>query len=166
MNITDEDIFKYVFNPTSLTKEKYDYIMMNLNKYEKEISLCREFNKTGELLSDDDYLSFGGSPKIQLAILYPSFLIGKKENGQKLAAASILTEKPKKTYSFTDAKSNYLIRIVKTESQVLLYLFLNDKTKTKYHIKINPSEAEYDIYDLSQPIEILEENNIESIELT
>jgi hypothetical protein len=97
--------------------------------------------------------------------LYPQIIKPKEENGVKLAAASILIEKKPNSISFTDADSKYLIRIVKTESQTLLYLFSEDKSKTQFTLHFSPSKAEYKINNLSEPIEILEEEVIEKIDI-
>jgi hypothetical protein len=52
---------------------------------------------------------------------------------------------------------------VTTESQTLLYLFSEDKSKHDFQLTIHPSKTQYQIMDLSKPIEILYEEVIEKI---
>ncbi|MBI5730458.1 MAG: hypothetical protein HY963_04905 [Ignavibacteriales bacterium] len=97
--------------------------------------------------------------------MYPQIIKHKEENGVKLAAASVLKEKKSNSMSFADSDSKYLVRIVKAESQTLLYLFSEDKSKHDFKLIIYPSHTQYRITDLSKPIEILEEETIEKINI-
>jgi hypothetical protein len=166
INITEKDIFDFVFSPDTLSKEKLDYLNENRDRFQKEISLCHEIQKpnlgNNAQLIEEVVRNIVASNVIEL---YPQIAKPIKANGVKLAAASVLTEKPRNSFSFSDKESKYLIRIVKTESHTLLYLFSTEKEKQKAKIKLYPSEAAYIINDLSQPIEITTEETIERIDV-
>lgn len=167
-NCTEEDIFIFVFNPGKLSDEKLEYLKSNQDLFKKEIDYCvnlRDKYKSVDVesITEDIVQKIKSFKPIEL---YPQIVKPKKENGVKLAAASILTEKKPSSISFTDAESKYLIRIVKTESETLLYLFTEDKSKTNYTIHFLPSESEYKMASILEPIEIIEEDLIESITLS
>jgi hypothetical protein len=164
IDIIEEDIYRFVFSPESLSKEKFDYLTANRDRFKNEISLCLEIKNTSNT-EDVIPLTETVLQKInsQGIILYLQISKPQEENGVKLAAASVLKEKKPNSLSFTDSESKYLVRIVKTDSQIQLYLFTTTNKAAGYRIRIYPSEAEYIINDISQPIEILEEKNIEKI---
>lgn len=165
INITEEDIFKYVINPENLSKEKLEYLDANQDRFKKEINYCIGLlvqNNVTEINSITDQV-IQKIRSFKIVELFPQIIKPKEENGVKLAAASILKEKKSNSLSFTDSDSKYLIRIVKTDSRNMLYIFAEDKTKLKHKIKLFPSEVEYQITDMLQPIEIIEEKVIDRI---
>lgn len=163
IKITEEDIFKFVFSPESLSKEKLEYLLENKERFEKEIILCKEFYtfKVEDIESMTQKVLEKSNRKV--IELHPNIPKPIQKNGINLAAATELTEKPRSAFSFSDPDSKYLVRIIKTDIQNLLYLFTSEKKKDVYRLKFFPSETEYKITDLSQPIEILEEKTIEKI---
>lgn len=165
-NITEEDIFNFIFSPDKLPKVKFNYLTANQERFQNEIALCRELinsdNTDYKSLTDKILEQINSRNIIEL---YQQKSKPIEENGIKLAAASVLTESPRNTFSFVDSESKYLIRIVKTDLQNLLYLFTDDKKKEKFKVKLYPSEAEYNISNTSQPIEILEEKVIDKISI-
>ncbi len=165
INITEEDIFKFVFNPGKLTKDKLEYLNTNQDRFKKEIDFCKSFltkNNTTEIDSITEQI-IQKIKSFEIVELFPQIVKPIEDNGVKLAAASVLKEKKSNSMSLTDSESKYLVRIVKTDSQNLLYLFSEDNTKQKYKINLFPSEAEYQITDISHPIEIIEEKVIDRI---
>jgi hypothetical protein len=165
MNITEEDIFKFVFNPESLSKGKLEYLNANQNRFKKEIDYCKGLLAQTNITEIDSITEqiIQKIKSFKIVELYPQIIKPKEENGVKLAAASVLKEKKSNSLSFTDPNSKYLIRIVTTESQTLLYLFSEDKSKHDFQLTIHPSKTQYQIMDLSKPIEILYEEVIEKI---
>lgn len=165
IKISESDIFKFVFNRESLSKEKLDYLTQNHNLFEKEIKFCIELNST----IDSSVESITNAVVSQLrhqniTELYPREDYQVVEQGIKLAAASASVVPIKLPASFSDANLNYLIRLVPTINQLLLYFFLNKtEEKRQYRIKFMPSEKVYTISDPSKPIEILEEKEIQKI---
>lgn len=165
IEITEEDIFKFALNPENLPKEKYEYLNSNKDRFKKEIDYCTSLltmDNTAEINSIAGEI-MEKIKSFKIIELYPQLIKTKEENGVKLAAASVLNEKPRNSFSFDDPDSKYLIRIVKTESQHLLYFFSDDNPNHNLRITIYPSQTEYHISDLSKPIEILDEHFIEKI---
>jgi hypothetical protein len=165
IEITEEDIYRFVYSPESLSKVKFHYLTANQERFKNEIALCSEIKYRPDIeeavsLTDAILKKINSSTIIKLL---PQITKPIEENGVKLAAASILKEKKSNSMSFTDSESKYLVRIVKTDSQYLLYLFTANDTITSYKIRFNPSESVYQIDDISQPIEIIEEMHIEEI---
>ena len=165
IKITEEDIYRFVFSPESLSKDKFDYLTANRERFKNEIAFCSELKNVStseevRSITDAIYQKINSSTIIKL---FPQITKPIEENGVKLAAASILKEKKPNSISFIDSKSKYLVRIVKTDSQYLLYLFTEEDAITSFRIRFNPSESVYQINDISQPIEIIEEMHIEDI---
>lgn len=164
IKISEEDIFKFVFNPESLVTEKLNYLSQNQDHFAKEIEFCKGMN-----LVDDNVAESVAANVIQkinnqnIIELFPQDDVHLNEQGIKLAAASASAKQSKLQTSFSDAELNYLIRLVSTNSQLLLYFFTNDKGKKQFRIKFFPSENEYVINDTSIPIEILEESTIQKV---
>lgn len=165
IDITEEDIYRFVFSPELLSKDKYDYLTINRERFKDEIALCLEMkNDTNsdeiKILTDSILRKINPT---RIITLFPQITRPTEGIGVKLAAASVLKEKKSNSMSFADSDSKYLIRIVKTESQILLYLFTSENSKKHFKLTFYPSESEYQIKDLSRPIEILEEDVIEKI---
>ena len=164
IKILEEDIFKFVFNRESLAKEKLDYLNKNQNVFEEEIELCKELNSTEN--GSDESITAKVISRLQhqnVVELYPREDVHFVKQGIRLVAASALLKQSKLPTSFSDANHNYLIRLVSTNNQLLLYFFSKDEGKKQYRIKFMPSEKEYFINDSSKPIEILEEKDIQMI---
>lgn len=165
IEITEEDIYRFVFSPETLSKDKFDYLTANRERFKNEIAFCSELknvsaSKEVRSITDAIYQKINSST---ITKLFPQITKPIEENGVKLAAASILKEKKPNSMSFIDSESKFLVRIVKTDSQYLLYLFTANDTITSFKIRFNPSESVYQIDDISQPIEIIEEMHIDEI---
>ncbi|PKL82147.1 MAG: hypothetical protein CVV24_11575 [Ignavibacteriae bacterium HGW-Ignavibacteriae-3] len=165
IEISEEDIFKFVFSPENLAADKFNYLSANKERFKEEIDLCLEIKNnsgTDENNTSAEFILNKISSYKQIK-LFPQISEVNEENGVKLAAASAVLSKQPNSMSFADAESKYLVRIVKTEFDCLLYLFTEDSSISSYKIHLHPSKAAYRINDVSQPIEILEEIKIEEI---
>lgn len=165
IKITEEDIYKFVFSPKTLEKDKFDYLTENRDRFKNEIALCTDL-KESALEKDADSLTNSIIERIsshKRTLLLPQLSKSNEENGVKLAAASVTMTKRPDSMSFIDEEAKYVIRIVKTETDRLLYLFTNDNSVKGYKIQLYPSEAVYQMADVSQPIEISEEDTISEI---
>jgi len=164
INITQEDIFKFVFNPETLPKEIFDYLTQNQEHFASEISFCKEMaSAPSELSARITEEIFAKINKSKVIELLPNKGIVEQNNGIKLAAASLQQASSKIQSSFSDPDMNYLIRFVNIHSQNLLFFFSKDKKEKQYKIKFYPSENEYEITDITKPIEILEESTIQKV---
>ena len=165
IEITERDIFIFVFSPELLPHGKREYLENNRERFKEEIELCIS-------LRDDSYdarvdeiakrvESYIG--KCQIVELFPSDDRFEK-NVYKLrlsAASAKLTQKVNYS-SFADSDSNNVIKIIKTGDQTLMYVF-SQHSVSKAKVTLLPSETTYIVENISQPIEILDERNIEKI---
>ncbi len=164
INISEEDIFKFVLNPDSLDKDKHEYLANNQSRFAKEIEYCKKLNsESDESVENVANQIISRIELAQLIELFPSVTVQESENGIKLAAASSSMAVNKPSTSFSDEQLNYLIRLVSSGSQSLLYFFTRQESKKQYRIKFFPSEKEYLVDYFSQPIEILDEPEIQKI---
>jgi hypothetical protein len=145
MEITEKDIFYYVFFRDKLPEEKTEFI------------------EESRLFEDEKnfYLSLRESlrDKVEKRVfrLRPVLLDFKRysSNVPRYAAASAdLTRKTEFT-TFTDENSGYLCRLLKSDDKNLLYIISADEiTDKKLNVILYPSENRYHLADLNQPIEI------------
>lgn len=165
IEITERDIFKFVFSPELLPQEKREYLENNRERFKEEIELCISL-KNDSYVSEADNIakrveSYIGSYKI--VELFPTD--ERLENNVKklrLSAASAKLTQKVNYSSFADSDSNNVIKIIKTGDQTLMYVFsLQSVSKAK--VTFFPSETTYIVENISQPLEILEEKNIEKI---
>jgi hypothetical protein len=148
MNISEKDIFLYVFFKESLSTEKLNLISEN-RSFEEEIEFYESLR--------DDLSDIHLEKKI--IILKPVLLNFRKYTSSmpRFAAASAnLTRKTEFT-TFTDEHSVYLCRLIRTEDKNLLYIISGDeKTEKKMTVTIFPSEDTYHLDNLKDPINLPE----------
>ncbi|MCX7875889.1 MAG: hypothetical protein N2321_06940 [Melioribacteraceae bacterium] len=159
INITEEDLFYFIFDKNKLELEKISYLNKNIHLYEDEINILKSLNEI------NPYNSVSESSTIEnITILIPS----KSNNFDystpiNLAAATVELKEHDLAHSYVDSKSEYLIRIIELDDRNLLYLITDKELPQKIKIQIFPSGHEYFIKDNIQPIEILKEYFIEKI---
>lgn len=159
LNITEDDLFNYVFNPQKLDYDKISHIEENKHLFTEELSLLTELKKIN--LSELDHEN---SLINKLIIFTPAKHYSKEYSTPlNLAAATVELKQHDLAHSFIDLEKNYLIRIVEKEDRDLLYLITEKELPDLVRIKIYPSEKEYTIRNNVQPIEILKEKFIEKI---
>jgi hypothetical protein len=147
MNISEQDIFNYIFSRQNLSEEKIKYIE-NTKYFREEI---RFYSSMKEML----YKQFPSEKKIHR--LKPVLLNFRKYNSSQprfAAASADLTRKTEFT-TFTDEASGYLCRFLKTGDRNLLYIISSDEqTDKRIDITIFPSEARFHLEHIRDPIEL------------
>ena len=172
ININEQDIFKYVFSPHSLSEEKTEYLHGN-KKYENRILY---YESVKDAIDSETSINFKKKiaakvPEYTFAnvfTLHPVKYEEKNERpGSVIFAAKTMEEQAKlKTYTFTDDDRKFLIRIISIGDSTKLYLFsLSGDTIKDITIKIFPGEEEYIMNDNDSPLEIDKRIDTESIEL-
>lgn len=163
--ITQEDIFNYLFNKEKLSHDKIEFLDSNRTIYQAEIDLCKEmFSETS-----DEITEIAGSVSVriknyQATELFPKTIPSEENDGIKLAAATSTELKfQNASSSYCDTAFRYLVRIVNHNSYTQMYIFPQMKETGPLSVKIYPSENEYSIMDLSKPLEILPEFQIDKI---
>ena len=165
INITEIDIYKFVFSSESLDSVKRSYLESNSERFKKEIGYFQELKNSSpsqetELLVNEIMHKIISHSIVEL---FPS-VIPSEEHDSKLRLSAESLKLSKKTYSlgFTDKSSDHVVKIINNDSQTLMYLFTS-KPISKARITFFPSETSYTIKDTSKPIEILDESNIEKV---
>jgi hypothetical protein len=171
MNITERDLFDFVFQPENLSIEKVKYLKTS-KIFDEEINFYRELKKSlDEELSDEVKRKI--AEKIPLYnpakfhVLYPvQEAVRKKKNDLPVLAAASPKEKPSvKAKTFVDENNHYLIRLLNFKESSKIYVFSTTNEILKnYKVIIHPSEQIFEQVDNSVPIEInfpIEAENIE-----
>jgi len=167
IEITEHDIYKFVFSPETLEPVKKTYLGSNLERFQRQIDYCRQL-KSINIVETQEKAIINIVDKVivpKIIELVPSVEpTESKDSKLRLAAKSLNLEKKNYSFSFTDTNSEHIIKIVQANSQNLLYFF-SIKPIQKIKVTFFPSENSYTIQDTAKPIEILEESTINRIEL-
>ena len=172
MNISERDIFDFVFNKENLSNEKVEYLKTS-KVFDEEIEFYRSLKKSlDEELSEEIKLKI--AEKISLYnpakyyVLYPAKVTPKKrKNDLPILAASSPEEKPSLTAkTFVDEANHYLIRLLNFKNSSKIYVFSTTEEIIKnYKVVVQPSRKTFEQADNSSPIEINSPIEAESIEL-
>jgi len=128
IKVTEQDIFKYVFSPQSLSEEKREYLHGN-EKYQSQISYYKSVKSAidSETSSDLKKKIAAKIPAYTLANVFTLHQVKyseeKEKSGKAIFAAKTKEESTKlKTYTFTDDEKKYLVRIISYEKSTRVYL--------------------------------------------
>ena len=142
MNITEKDLFNYVFFPDILSRQKYIQISENKSKFFNELTFLSEYKENlKEKVSDriiEKILS-------KLEAYSNSFgIVLEKTNNPHLfpsgklvlAAESPILEQKLRTDTFEDKNSEYLVKIITDQQQNRIFIFNKDNSEMR-NVKIN-----------------------------
>lgn len=160
-NITEQDLFNFVFYPDLISKDKERYLK-SLQDFREEIEFYSELKE-----SLNEKLSFEIRKKITSKIdvykpeniiyLYPveEYQNRKISNNVRLAAASP-EEKPKvSSKTFYDEEKTYIIKVINYEKNSRVFVFSTQYEMIKdFELKILPQNLIYHISDNSSPLEL------------
>jgi hypothetical protein len=159
INITESDIFRYIFFPDKLSVEKRDYLT-NSNVYENEIKFYNAL-KT----SMQSELSFSIKEKIAKKIpayqllkiyeLHPQrFEQPQAKRSTTILAAASPEIKPEVTVkTFLDDEKSLLIKFLNFGDHSKVYVFsANDEVLTNFKIKFLPQNIEFSLLDNTEPL--------------
>lgn len=169
MEITEEDIFKYVLFPDEIEPEKKEYIHSNENLFSEQIELCKSYLE----LSDDQGIIYQSKKaadiifsKINVVELFP--VVNKKprkDHTLTLAAATAeIANIQSGSITYSDENSNYIVRIINNKDKNTLFFFSKDENKEmKFKITLLPSNKVLHIANNMQQIEIDQHNFVNKI---
>lgn len=168
MDITEKDLYKFVFYNSELSVDKQNFIRDNLDKFSSSIELLSEMKSQLEMevspiimgriydLIADQY------PKEEF-VLSP-VNIENSHDYNILAADSTPIECNNLTQTFSDRGNNYLVKVVSEESQDKLFLFPKDrKINSVLSLTIYPSNEEYLLDKNSSSYLLLKKQKIDKI---
>ncbi|MCL5031124.1 MAG: hypothetical protein M1480_19130 [Bacteroidetes bacterium] len=169
MEITEEDIFKYILFPDEVEPEKKEYIRANENLFSEQINLCKsylEFSNDNDIYIQSKKAADRILSKFIVVELFP--VINKKlqkNNTLTLAAANAdIANKQSESITYSDENSKYLVRLINNKEKNTLYFFSNKENKEqKLKITLVPSNEIIHITNNSQQIEIDQHKYIQKI---
>jgi len=171
MNITERDIFNFVFERSALPPETIEFIE-STNTYREEIAFYESLKK-----SFNDTLSGDLKRKLSNRIpaykhervieLFPTRIEnGRKKNVVRFAADSPKTLPKISADTYIDANSEYMIRIIKEREITKLFIFaVSGEDLKDFKIVLHPCGTEYHCQDNSNPLEVGNGHPIEKINL-
>jgi hypothetical protein len=172
MNISERDIFDYVFSQNELGIDKLDFINNNLVKYAKEIEICKsslnafydETNIEPPKSIRESAVNFTGKKVIFLDKVLPE---ENNSNGiVRLAADSPKFEKKVSVDTFIDKKQEYVVKVISQEDSTNIYVFKNDNSPIEnFSLELLPSHKILRYQNNSNPIQIEYQPSIENVEL-
>jgi hypothetical protein len=182
MEITEKDLFNYVFYKDTLDGEKTGFLE-NSDLYKEDIDF---YSSLKDYLSQE--ISSGLKEKIAQKI--PAYQNNPDLNRDKLSNIITLypvVEKPKRkkksgesvltadsaelksqhtSQTFSDEKKQYLIKLVSSESETKIFVFSTSESELKnVKLTLHPKEKEFFLKDNSTPLEVNESVTAESISL-
>lgn len=172
MNISERDIFDFVFYPENLSTEKVEHLK-NSKVFDEEISFYRLLrNSMEEELSEDVKLKLAEKIPLyvpmKIFVLYPvKETLKKRKNDIPILAADSPKEKPAvAAKTFIDENNHYLIRLLNFKESSKIYVFSTTEESLKnYKVIVKPSGQTFEQIDNSLPIEISTPIEAENIEL-
>ncbi|MCB9206469.1 MAG: hypothetical protein H6610_08025 [Ignavibacteriales bacterium] len=169
-NISEKDLYKFVFYPEDLDKKVYDFIKLNFEKYKSQIDLLQSIKSNVEQEVSDDildkiYKKIDKQTKSNEIILEK---IKRKSDIDYLVLAAD-SEKEAKTITtdtFTDLKSNYIGKIINNDNYNKIFIFSKQMNKFfDFSITLYPSKDKIYSNSNDQPILIQPKQNITKIKL-
>lgn len=160
-DITEKDIFNFVFYPESITKEKGKFLESSAD-FREEIEFYSALKKS---LGEELHLDV--KKKIALKInayrigniiyLYPVEELKKQKhsNGLVLAAASKEAKPTISTKTFYDADKTYIIKVINYEKISKIFVFSTQYELIKdFELIILPQNFKYHLADNTAPLEL------------
>lgn len=182
MEITERDLFNYVFYKETLAEDKAEFLKRT-DIYKDEIDFFNSLkNSLSEEISPElkkkiaqKIPAYRKDPDLSrdnlstVIVLYPvveKTKRKKKSEGLVLAADSAEMKQLQASQTFSDEKKEYLIKLVSAESETKIFVFSTSESELKnLKLTLHPKEKEYFLKDNSNPLEVNENVIVESISL-
>ena len=168
--VTENDIFKYVFYPDDLSDKLRHYIKINKLVYQDQIDLMTtmkdQLNTPLEKsLLDKIHKRIDEYNRSEIIVL-KKVVINHQQNHYILAADSVDREEPLLTETFKDDEEQYLAKVITTNGKNKIYILSKDpKIELEFILKLYPTEDEFRGSSNDQPIVVIPKQKIEEIEI-
>lgn len=168
MEISERDIFDYIFSPENLSPEMVSYLR-NSNDFARQINFYSEL-KDSFAIEIPDILKLKIASKIPAyqpyisVLLYP---VEKAGNDESLSSTNVNDEeKEVSTQIFSDAKKDYVLKLLNYQTHSKLFTFnTSGKKMSNFRIKFHPGSIEHQCNDNKDPLIIKNSISPENIEL-
>jgi len=182
MEITERDLFNYIFNRQLVNEEKAGYLM-NSEEYKEELEFLN-------LLKDSLSAVISRQIKEKIAAKIPAYRYGQNSDGEgyiKVVELYPVDQKIKKknkntkqvfaadseelkpqhvSQTFSDENREYLVKLIRSGSSAKIFVFSTTESELKnVKLTVHPGEKEYLLEDNSVPLEVNENITAESISL-
>lgn len=162
IEISEQDIFNYVFYPELLSPDKKEFLDLRRNDFFEQIDLCNYLKQNNIPVQK----SASTVSKQDIIELYPVNVNASNNNNYfTLAAGSSELSKKIETKTFTDDHSKYLVRLVSTTDEKTLYVFTKEKIFREARLTLFPSHKSYKIDSDESAIKIDDFENVERISI-
>lgn len=170
--ITEKDLFDFVFYPEVLPKDKFLFLK-NSDNFSQEIAFLQQLKLSieSELSSEEKELISNKIPAYNKNSIITLNKINDitpcKDGTYRLSAASELELKPKVTIkTFINDSKNYMVKILESELNTKIFVFsTKNETVTKFKLLVEPNDLEFYFEDNSKPLVLNGKLHIESIKL-
>ncbi len=160
--ISEHDIFNYVFYPDQVSRDKKDFLDQHRNDFLEQLEFCSFLKQINSTVQKSNFIS----GKSNVVELFPVVInIPDQNNYFTLAAGSSELSKKIETKTFTDNHSRFLVRLVSTIDEKTLYVFTKEKTFKEAKLTLFPSHKSYKIDPTESSIKIDDFEEVESISI-
>lgn len=168
MNITEKDLYKFVFYKSELPVEKQDFIKENLDRFSSSIKILNEIKTQLELEVNpkiiDKIHNLIASQSQEEEIVLTPIRFDNCTDYLVLAADSKSTESNINPQTFTDSGNRYMVKIVSEDTENRLYLFKSaNMGKTNLSLTVYPSNEKYSLEGENSNSILLKKQKIEKI---
>ncbi len=171
MDITEKDIFYFVFDSNKLKAETKSYIEENIHEFEDEIKLCENLQSTlQEPVSEDiigkikDKISRKLETKNIELYKLPVSVITRHEHLTLAADSSEVPQNDVSVDTFVDDESFYMVKVINTkEKKKLLFFEKGHSFMEDFSVRILPSNLTFEHLSNDEPLELEPSEKIEKI---
>ncbi|MFZ1291391.1 MAG: hypothetical protein WAR79_14950 [Melioribacteraceae bacterium] len=170
--ITENDLFKFVFYPETLSKNKYDFINDNKQIFKNDLDFLQNLNVELQTQLSDSLVEklnkrIAALNNVKTIVLKPDKNYNKLSKDEYcLAAASTNNNEQTNCKTFKDQDNFYLLKLIFGKTANKLYLFTKDVVENKkIEITFLPSNSKILIETNELPISFEENENINQIVL-
>lgn len=170
IEITEQDLFNYVFAPQSLSAEQKD-IIEAASSFKQIIAFYNQLKLNSQNKPNAEL-------KKKLAEKIPAYSLTNFVqlhqwsehstilNGERLAAESKELNPKTATKTFIDNKNEYLIKVLTDNNITKVFVFSTKNEMLKdFDLIIEPDKLSYHLDDNSKPLEIDKSIDVEKIEI-
>jgi len=171
LNITEKDLYTYVFNSSGLSSTKLKYISNNKKLFQKELQLLTELKEVIENQKVEDKVlskikskiaEFNQQDNIELKLVNISheldnkYLIPDIENWASTGEIQVKT--------FATENNSFIVKAISTKKETCILVFNKElKEYKEFKITILPSKEIFEISNSSSPIVLTPKREINSI---
>ncbi|MCX6152347.1 MAG: hypothetical protein NTX22_17610 [Ignavibacteriales bacterium] len=172
MQISEKDIFDYVYYRETLPVNKLKYIDENYSLYTKEIEYYKSFHNSIDTeikdgLSNKFFAEISES-KPKTITLYPKQIeLAQGEDQYHLAADSVNLIAKTGSQSFTNSESTILVKLLTKDNKTQIYVFsTTNKLIKNIKLTFSPPGKTFSMENNKTFIEVPEALTVEGIQMT